>query len=89
MVLEDLKEESIRGLLLSFTGDYYPSKIQIIMKDVDIATIQETDIFKDVFYGRKIQGKFYFARHEYLNKEKPYIDYYNEFFSIGEELNFG
>ena len=88
MVLNDLSNESMSELLLEFTGTYSPDNIRIITyMNNDIKVISESDIIKDVFYGRKIDGKYYFARHEAIMSEKPYIDYYDEFFSNGIELN--
>jgi len=89
-ILENLNKEEISELLLTFTGNFSPDNIKIIQDlNNNIEIISESEGIKDIFYGREIQDKYYFARHEFISKEKPYIDYYEEFFSNGTELKIG
>jgi len=87
MILDDINSENISELLLEYTGTYSPDIITIKMNmNNDIEIISDGGEIKDTFYGRKIQDKYYFARHEAISKEKPHINYYDEFFSSGEVL---
>jgi len=93
-MLEKIKfiidELDIREIMLSITHDYSADRTTVIKDDKthDIVITAEYDSFIDKVYGREIHGKYYFARHEYISKEKPDIDYYDEFFCTGTVLNF-
>jgi len=73
---------------LTMTGIYIPSETKLEQKENnDIVITIDDEEYTDIFYGREIQGKFYFARNQMINKN-PDIDYYDEFFSNGTELKF-
>lgn len=82
----------VKELLLTFTRNYFPEKVRIVKMDsdfeesYDIIITQDYGDSEDKFYGRYIQGKYYFARHKYIDKRHPDIDYYEEFFSNGQVI---
>lgn len=81
----------VEEICLSIIGDYSRDCVKVETKQLetggmDIVIIQDRDSYVDKIYGREIQGAYYFARHEFIDKEYPYIDYYEEFFSCGIEL---
>lgn len=87
MILENLSIEEVKELLLEYTGTFSPDVIKIIMDlNNNIEIISNGGEIKDTFYGRKIQDKYYFARHKAESLEKPHINYYDEFFCNGTEL---
>ena len=68
------------------TGSYYPSKTTCEQKkNNDIILTIDTEDYTDIFFGREIDNKFYFARSQMVSKN-PDIDYYCEFFFTGEIL---
>jgi hypothetical protein len=79
-----MDELDIRELLLTVTHNYCPSIVRIEKINNDgielIVVIAENDFYIDKIYGREINGKYYFARHEFINKIID-IDWYDEFFS--------
>lgn len=84
-----MDELDIEELCLSTTGEYTKGLPMVERTNNDIIVIIERESYIDKIYGREIQDKYYFARHEFISKEKPYIDYYEEFFSNGTELKIG
>jgi len=87
MILNDLSIEEVKELLLEYTGTYSPDIVKITMDlNNNIEIVSDGGEIKDTFYGRKIKDKYYFARHKAESTERPYIDYYEEFFSNGIEL---
>ncbi len=83
-----LNSLDIKEVCLSVTGQYLPNKTTVETSSNDIIITVENDSYQDKIYGKEIQSKFYFARHELIFKEVPLINYYEEFFSCGTELNF-
>jgi hypothetical protein len=87
IVMNDL---DVREICLSVTHEYSPgcTKIETIKDEFgeDIIITVDRETYTDKIYGRKIMGKYYFARHEFINKEKPDINYYDEFFCNGEVI---
>jgi hypothetical protein len=85
-----MNELDVKELFLSVAHDYYPDLIRVEHAEdegIDILIfIQEHDSYIDKIYGRDIKGKYYFARHEWISKELPQIDWYDEFFCKGEVL---
>lgn len=79
----------IEELCLSVTGEYTKGLPVVEKHNSDIIITIKREFYIDKIYGREIRGKYYFARHEFILKEKPYIDYYEEFFSNGTELKIG
>ena len=77
----------VRELCLDVTHEYSKdkTKVEVIENDLtkDIIVTVERDTYIDKIYGREIQGNYYFARHEFIRKGLPDIDYYDEFFSNG------
>jgi hypothetical protein len=85
-----LDELDIRELCLSVMGDYSKDKAIVDrLENNDIVVTVEREAYTDKIFGREIQGKYYFARHQMILTEIPEIDYYEEFFSTGQELCFG
>ena len=85
-----IDELDVEEICLSIIGDYCKDEVRVetseedsYFKSVDIVIIKECDTFIDKIYGRRIKNKFYFARHEFIDKQPPQIDYYDEFFSDG------
>ena len=83
-----MNQLDVRELLLSVTGCYSKDKVKIKHNETtnDVIVTADYNSFIDKIYGRKIQDKYYFARHEFISKENPDIDYYDEFFSNGNVL---
>jgi hypothetical protein len=85
-----MDELDVRELCLSVTHEYNPNytKIKTIKNELceDITVTVDRETYTDKIYGRKIMDKYYFARHEFINKERPDIDYYDEFFCNGEVI---
>lgn len=82
-----MNEFDIKELCLATTGNYSKDKITINMLDNNITVTIDYGEFTDKIYGRKIDGKFYFARLQHIN-HIPDIDYYQEFFNCGVEMSF-
>lgn len=82
-----MDELDVRELLLSVTHDYCKDNTRIEKVNNEgmeiIIVIAENDSYIDKIYGREIKGKYYFARHEFISKELPQIDWYDEFFCNG------
>lgn len=77
----------ISELCLQVTKEYFKDNTTVTRKGNDIVVTIENDDYTDKIFGREIDGKFYFARHQFISKN-PEIDYYYEFFCSGEELKF-
>lgn len=88
-----MDEYNIKEVCLQITNDYYPdiTKVETTKDDfgMDIVITVEHENYIDKIYGREIHDKYYYARHEWINKQKPDINYYDEFFCNGVELQFG
>jgi hypothetical protein len=80
-------ELNIKEVCLQATGYYTKDNTTINKNDYDITITITFDEYTDKIYGREIDNKYYFARVQHIN-HFPYIDYYTEFFSTGEELKF-
>lgn len=88
IILDELNDTTIRGLF----RDYSKEKTRIIF-DLDDNFKIECNMYEgitDVYYGKKIDAKYYIARYEEVieRKNRPFINYYDEFFSNGKELEF-
>ncbi len=88
IILDELNDKTIRELF----RDYSKEKTRVTF-DLDGNFKIECNMYKgitDVYYGRKIDTKYYIARYEEVVEYDPYtdIDYYDEFFSNGQELEF-
>ena len=78
----------LREICLEVTGEFYPSNTNVSKVENNIIVTVENDDYIDRIYGREIQGKLYFARHEFISKNLPDIDYYEEFFCNGVVMDF-
>lgn len=78
----------LREICLEVTGEFYPSNTIVSKVENDIIVTVENDEYIDKIYGREIQGKLYFARHEFISKKLPDINYYDEFFCTGVVVDF-
>jgi hypothetical protein len=87
-----MDELDVRELCLQVTHDYSKdcTTVEYLGEGGnDIVVTVERETFTDKIYGRKTMDKFYFARHEFIKKGLPDIDYYDEFFCNGTELKVG
>lgn len=82
-----MDELDIREVCLSVTHDYCSdnTKYTIDEETKDIVITINNETFIDKIYGREIQGKYYYARHQIIDLN-PSIDYYEEFFSTGRVI---
>jgi len=87
-IIMDNTPDFLQKICLDVTGEFLPSKTTIKRSNSDIIITVDNESYTDKIYGREIGNKLYFARHEFISKELPDIDYYMEFFSDGIEIKF-
>jgi len=85
-IIMDNDPDYLREICLEVTGEFSPSRTSVSKIDNDIVITVDRESYIDKIYGREIQDKLYFARHEFISKVPPEIDYYEEFFSNGSIL---